>query len=157
MKWGKLVFACCGLLMVTSCGPAAHGEGDALDAGDQEVVAVVHDFLQALEAREGIRLSMALHSKATLTRIGMDGDTLKTKVMTGDEWMASVTKEGPALIERLENIEVHRSDLLADVWAYYDFHVGEALSHCGYDAFQLVKENGQWRIIGVTYTTEPCS
>lgn len=156
MRGNKLVFACCGLLMLTSCGPAASGEDDVVDAGDQEVVAVVHDFLQALEAREGIRLSMALHSEATLTRIGMDGDTLRTKLMTGDEWMASVTKEGPALIERLADVEVQRSDLLAHVWAHYDFHVGQELSHCGYDAFQLVKENGQWRILGVTYTTEPC-
>lgn len=151
-----LLSACCGLFMMASCGPSSAPADGGLDAGDQEVVAVVHDFLQALEAREGIRLAMALHSEATLTRIGMDGDTLRTKLMTGDEWMASVTKEGPALIERLENIEVHRSDLLADVWAYYDFHVGEELSHCGYDAFQLVKEKGQWRILGVTYTTEPC-
>jgi aryl carrier-like protein len=45
---------------------------------------------------------------------------------------------------------VQQTDGFANVWTYYDFHLGEELSHCGYDAFQLMVLDGQWRNLGVT-------
>jgi len=35
---------------------------------------------------------------------------------------------------------------LAMVWASYKFYLGEKFSHCGVDAFQLVKINNDWKI-----------
>jgi len=35
---------------------------------------------------------------------------------------------------------------LAMVWAPYKFYLGEKFSHCGVDAFQLVKINNNWKI-----------
>jgi hypothetical protein len=35
---------------------------------------------------------------------------------------------------------------LAMVWAPYRFYLGETFSHCGVDAFGLVKINGEWKI-----------
>ncbi|MFL5740756.1 MAG: nuclear transport factor 2 family protein [Flavisolibacter sp.] len=35
---------------------------------------------------------------------------------------------------------------LAMVWAPYSFYLGARFSHCGVDSFQLVKENGNWKI-----------
>jgi hypothetical protein len=36
---------------------------------------------------------------------------------------------------------------LAMVWAPYKFYLGDKFSHCGVDSFQLVKENGIWKIL----------
>jgi hypothetical protein len=36
---------------------------------------------------------------------------------------------------------------LAMVWAPYKFYLGHTFSHCGVDSFQLVKENGFWKIL----------
>ena len=49
----------------------------------------------------------------------------------------------------------HHGDF-AQFWAYYDFSLGDSLSHCGHDAIQLVRESGQWRILGITYTRTGC-
>lgn len=49
----------------------------------------------------------------------------------------------------------HHGDF-AQLWAYYDFSLGDSLSHCGHDAIQLVRESGQWRILGITYTRTGC-
>lgn len=35
---------------------------------------------------------------------------------------------------------------LAQVWASYAFYVGKTFSHCGVDAFHLIKTDGEWRI-----------
>ena len=121
-----------------------------------EIIQVVHDFFQALEARENFRLSMLLHEQASLVRVDARGDSLKVAPIGREEWLASIAGEGPALVERIYHPTVQHSDVFAEVWTYYDFHLGEELSHCGHDAIQLIKKDGQWQILGVTYTIESC-
>ncbi len=41
---------------------------------------------------------------------------------------------------------------LAEVWANYAFYIGKTFSHCGVDAFQLVKEETGWKIVHLNYT-----
>ena len=50
-------------------------------------------------------------------------------------------------------------DDLAQVWTDYAFYAGEKFSHCGIDAFQLIRgSDGRWRIINLidTRRQEPC-
>lgn len=131
---------------------------DTLEGGEKDlIVGVVQDFFQALEAREDVRLNRVLHEEAQLTRIDARGDTLTVSALEGADWISSVSEPGPPLIERMRDPQVHFSENLAQVWTYYTFYIGEELSHCGYDAFQLIKTDPEgWRILGVTYTIEPC-
>ena len=69
--------------------------------------------------------------------------------------------QGPPLRETIAAPEVRIADDLASVWAPYVFHVGEKLSHCGEDAFQLARTDRGWpgwKIVAVAYTrrTEGC-
>jgi len=43
---------------------------------------------------------------------------------------------------------------LAVVWAAYDFHRNKTFSHCGVDAFTLLRSPTGWKIATVSYTTE---
>lgn len=47
---------------------------------------------------------------------------------------------------------------LATVWMRYNFHLGERLLHCGYNAFHLVHTTQGWKIsmIADTRRTEGC-
>lgn len=148
-----------GMLVLALVGCGAQGGQAEVEwnTEEQAVVEVIQRFFQALEAREEARLRMALHPDAVLTRIDARSDSLAVKAIPAEDWMASVVGDGPPLIERVDRVEVHVAGRFADVWAWYDFHIGDALSHCGHDAFQLVRENGQWRILGVCYTIEACS
>ena len=50
--------------------------------------------------------------------------------------------------ERLYNIKIELDDNVAQAWADYTFYIGEELSHCGVDAFHLVREKDHsWKII----------
>jgi hypothetical protein len=44
---------------------------------------------------------------------------------------------------------------IAVVWAPYDFHINGEFSHCGVDAFTLIKTENGWQIAGAAYTIEP--
>jgi hypothetical protein len=41
---------------------------------------------------------------------------------------------------------------LAIAWTPYKFYVGETFSHCGVNAFQMVKLNGIWKILNIIDT-----
>lgn len=41
---------------------------------------------------------------------------------------------------------------LATAWTPYAFYLGDTLSHCGTNAFQLAKLKDDWKIIQITDT-----
>lgn len=55
--------------------------------------------------------------------------------------------------EKIWGVEIRSADNLATAWMNYAFYVGKRFSHCGVDAFQLVREtDGQWRIFFIADT-----
>ncbi len=40
----------------------------------------------------------------------------------------------------------------AVVWVDYAFYLGNTFSHCGIDMFQMMKQDGEWKIFGLTDT-----
>lgn len=54
--------------------------------------------------------------------------------------------------EKLTSMTIQVDGNIAQVWTDYSFYVGEVFSHCGVNAFQLVKENGTWKIIHIMDT-----
>ncbi len=54
--------------------------------------------------------------------------------------------------EKIWNTDVKVDMGIAQVWSEYGFFVGEKFSHCGIDAFQLINENGKWKIIQIIDT-----
>jgi hypothetical protein len=144
-------------MLFAGCSSDSGAPVAAKGAEQDLIVGVVQDFFQALEARERVRLERVLHEDAQLTRIDTRGDTVAVSTSAGSDWILSVSEPGPPLIERMDDVHVQFAGGLANVWAHYTFHIGEELSHCGHDAFQLVKSgSGDWRILGVTYTIETC-
>lgn len=51
-----------------------------------------------------------------------------------------------------ESIRVDVQDHLAIAWVPYRFYVDERFSHCGVDAFQLVRTADGWKILNLTDT-----
>jgi hypothetical protein len=73
-------------------------------------------------------------------------------------------KAGDVWNERIFDPEVRIDADLAQVWAYYTFHLNKQFSHCGVDAFMLRKVGGAWKITqladsrrtqGCTHTEPP--
>ncbi len=54
--------------------------------------------------------------------------------------------------ERLWDTKIDIDLGIAQVWTEYGFFVGDKFSHCGVDAFQLIKIKEDWKIIQVVDT-----
>ncbi|PEN13661.1 hypothetical protein CRI94_08720 [Longibacter salinarum] len=54
--------------------------------------------------------------------------------------------------ERTYEVTVDIDGPMASAWVPYAFYLGDELSHCGVNAVQLVKGNGQWKILQLVDT-----
>ena len=54
--------------------------------------------------------------------------------------------------ERITDPAVEVDGDVAMVWAPYTVTVNGTVDHCGYDHFDLVREQGQWKVLNVTWS-----
>lgn len=139
------------LCIVGSCSfvfsPAA-AQDDATD-----VLGVVERLFDGMRQRDTALLATLFDPGARLVSTGMSEGAPVARAISLPEFIAAVGRgQGDAWIERIYHPEVRVSDNLASVWTWYTFHVGERLSHCGVDAFQLVRGSDGWRIVALADT-----
>lgn len=132
-----------------------HGEGStpitapAPTAADSAaVLAAMQKFFDALGARDTVAMKDVLHPAARTSVVG--GEVLRAASMS--ESMTAIANQPANPSERAVKPEIRIHDNLATIWTWYDFHHGEQFSHCGYDAFQLVRGDSSWKILHISYT-----
>lgn len=123
--------------------------GDDGDGGDHgAVLRATNALFQAMMEKDTAALRTLMHPRAQIVSVASTG----TAVRSADEWIRGLSRMPDELIERMWDPEVRIDGDLATLWAPYDFHLGERFSHCGFDAFQFVRESGAWKMIAVTFT-----
>jgi hypothetical protein len=118
------------------------------------VTAVVQEFFRSMQARDTAAFHRTVTPDAMLWAVRSGSDVTPAGRPIA-QFAAALATERRVLLERMWNpvVQVHRE--IAMVWTPYDFHRDGAFSHCGIDAFTLVRGSGRWRIVSVTYTVEP--
>jgi hypothetical protein len=114
------------------------------------ILDVIDRFMQAVSknddaAMAAIRIEGAMHTVARANG---------TVARRAFQPRANATGTGTNQ-ERYWDPVVHVRGSLAMVWTPYEFSVDGKTSHCGIDAFELVKEQGTWRIGNAMWTIEP--
>ncbi len=124
------------------------------------VLAAVHGMLDGMRARNAEQIRSSFHEQARLTllRPAADGG-VRVVVMTGADFVNVATNpQGSAIDEPIRNTRVQIDGDLASVWAEYQVRRDGKVSHCGFDAFHLVRVAGRWKILNVsdTYRQQGC-
>ncbi|MBR0551369.1 nuclear transport factor 2 family protein [Stakelama marina] len=98
-----------------------------------------------------IRAQVRPEGGATVAIEKPDG-TKQIRHLGWDEFTAGI-KPGPEKYEeRLINPAVEVDGDIAMVWGNYVFLVDGKVQHCGVDHFDLVRENGAWKVLNVTWS-----
>lgn len=133
----------------------AMASGDHVPSGADRmsILATAQSLFDALGERDTALLTAILHPDILMRSVELSADGERTaSTSTLAEMVARLEADGPRMTERMWDPEVRISGDLAMVWAPYDFYVGEDLSHCGADAFILMREGGDWRITSLSWT-----
>jgi hypothetical protein len=137
----------------------------AQDVERAAVLATVQKVFDAMRTRDTAIFSQVFDSSARLVGVSTRGTPAIT-LTTPARFAAAIAgaKAGDVWNERIFDPEVRIDADLAQVWAYYTFHLNKQFSHCGVDAFMLRKVGGAWKITqladsrrtqGCTHTEPP--
>ena len=162
--WSLLPLAAVSLVAAEACSPtdeAVPGAGGKA-APDAEARAddLTPDQAAALAAAQAVLTAINTRD-ADLLRAVMAPDALIVASRPGAgpapstlEEMAALVADPPQVfVERMWDARVHADGPIAAVWAPYDFYRDGAFSHCGVDAFHLVRVDGAWLVQSLVYNT----
>jgi len=144
-------------LLLFSAAPAAAQHAEEADS--RAVMATVDQLFGALASKDRAVLLGAVVPEGRATSAGTDEagrpEIVSTDWVTFADRLARSTEQ---LRERLIDPHVHVEGDIAMIWSRYEFERNGAFSHCGIDHFDLVRIEGRWRVLNLTWTrqTEGC-
>ncbi len=119
-----------------------------------QVMVPVQALFDGIARRDPAIILAAMRADGTATAAGEKADGTKSvRRMSAADFAAGI-KPGPErLEERLTDIAVEIDGDIAMVWGPYVFLIDGKVHHCGVDHFDLVRENGSWKIANVTWSS----
>lgn len=125
----------------------------AQSADSVAVLAVIEHLFTAMAQRDTGAAHALFAPRSQI--VAVRSDTAAAPRVQSDTAFVRALGAGHGQIhERIWSPTVQIRGPLAMVWAPYDFHVDGQRTHCGVDAFTLVRADSLWRVVGIAYTIE---
>jgi len=142
------------LLFILSCSSLVNAQ----TADEESAIGVVNKLFAAMKAKNAEQIKSVFSADGQLVAIDKprDGNGIsKTRVLTGEAFATMIAgNKGADYIEFMPSPEARVSGDLAIVSGRYTFHLGDKLSHCGMNTFNLVRTETGWRIANAASTLE---
>jgi hypothetical protein len=139
-------------LVLVLAGSAQSARAQAVDAESKAAIAVADSVLAALTSGDNTTLGRLTLDSSVVGGVGTRDGVERLSLRT---WGLYVNRTGPSTFtERGFDATARVQDHVAQVWVPYDLYVGDKWSHCGVDAFTLMKVEGHWRVAALIYTIE---
>ncbi len=124
----------------------------------QAAIAVVNQLFEGMKAKNAEQIKAVFSAQGQLIAIDKprDGKGVSTTRILNGETFAKMISEanGADFIEKMPSPEARVFGDLAIVSGRYTFYVGDKFSHCGTNAFHLLKTEAGWKIANATSTLE---
>lgn len=117
-----------------------------------EVMTTVNRFLHSINTGDvDLMAEVSRHDSMNYTRIQSSDGTFSTKARPQAHFLEKRENQ-PKFTERIWDPLILVDEQIAAVWASYDFHVDGEFSHCGIDLFNLLYDEGKWKIANSSWT-----
>lgn len=154
MRFAQLLFA------AASAAVLSQSSAGAQTSDREAILATVQKVFDAMRTRDTALLAQAFDTTARLAGVSNRG-TPTVNLTSPAQFGAAILRApaGDVWNERIYEPEVKVDGPVAQVWAYYTFHRNATFSHCGIDAFMLLKVGGAWKItqLADSRRTEGCT
>lgn len=148
----KLRFILCALFSLLLAG-ASKAQSTPQDA--------ITELFDAMRASDSTRMKRVMHPNATLSTLSRQDSKVSVGTMPTNNFLSSIAgMEKGMANEQIGRMDTRIDGDLAQVWVPYSFYLGDVFSHCGTNAFTLVKDQyGRWQILSIidTRRREACA
>lgn len=125
----------------------------SVDADANAVLAPVNALFGAFEAGDAATMLRLVYPDGRVTASGTRGDGASNLRQQSWTQFAERIAPGSAFQERIANPVIDIDGDIAMVWAPFVVRVGGKVSNCGVDHFDLVRENGAWKVMNLTFSS----
>jgi len=119
-----------------------------------EVLVPINAVLAAFKAGDSEAMLAHVHPDGRVTATGIRGPGANgIRSQSWAEFAQRITPEG-AFDERIYNPVIEIDGDLAMVWARFDVRRGGKMANCGFDHFDLVRDNGVWKVMNLSFSSQ---
>jgi hypothetical protein len=121
---------------------------------EQVIIKQIEQLFDGMRESDSAKVSAVFHPDAVMLTSYQEAGGVP-KMHRGDlqTFLTSIGTEHPYVWdEKIYSYDIRISDNLAQVWTEYAFWRGDKRSHCGINAFQLVRLGDGWKIVQITDT-----
>jgi ketosteroid isomerase-like protein len=143
-------------LLMAACANSAPTLPAAASTEEAAILETVERFFAAMAAQDTAAYGAVTVPEAMTfsVRVSAEGAG-PVRARTHAQHMAALAASSQPWQEQLWDPVVMVHGPIALVWTPYDFRLGGEFSHCGIDAFELMKINGAWKLTNAAWTAEP--
>ena len=120
----------------------------------EKIISVVEQFFAVLDSRDVKDAQKILIPKGVSISLREEGKGETIRITNFQEFMDSFSNWKDNYKEIMSNPKVLIHNGIAVLWADYKFYINGKFSHCGVDAFSLIKIDNNWKIASIIYTVE---
>jgi len=119
---------------------------------EQAVLASVQSLLATFKAGDSAAMLRWVYADGRVTATGTRSSGSGLRQQSWTQFAARITPSG-AFQETISDPAVDVDGDVAMVWAPFVVRVGGRVANCGYDLFDLVRENGAWKVMNLTFSS----
>jgi hypothetical protein len=119
---------------------------------EQAVLAPINQLFAAFAAGDSADVLRVVYPDGRVTAVG----TLRSgNGVRQESWIqfAARLKPGEGFQESISDPAIEVDGDIAMVWAPFVVRVGGKVGNCGVDHFDLVRENGAWKVMNISFSS----
>ena len=119
---------------------------------EQAVLASVNAVLASFSAGDSAAMLHWVYPDGRVTATGTRSSSKGLRQQSWTEFASRVTPAG-RFEETISDPAIEIDGDAAMVWAPFVVRVGGKVSNCGIDHFDLVRDNGSWKVMNLTFSS----
>ncbi|HZY37559.1 MAG TPA: nuclear transport factor 2 family protein [Mucilaginibacter sp.] len=147
----KKVFTIIAVLIFSKMSTAQNIQGSSDTAAIKQTM---NTFFDAMRKGDSTLLRSVFSKGSILQSISNDKNGVaKLSTKTADDLVKQIgTPHSQVFDERIVYNGIKIDGSLACVWTPYKFYLGDQFSHCGVNAFELMRTADGWKVVYIVYT-----
>lgn len=138
-------------LWLTALGALA-SPAAAQQPAEKEVLAAVEKMFEGMRTADSAMVRSVFAPGARFAAVNARATPPAIRFDTVGGWISAIATSNRRWNEQIYDVQVRVDGHMAQVWAPYTFYLDNAISHCGINAIDLLRDGGGWKVTQIADT-----